>query len=126
MKGKIIAYRPAERMVQMASQVLNTEYFLFKVNAGNNSAPQVIKLKYEHFGFSRFGDDVLTRTPTLQLKVDRDNTCDETYGEFVENSPAINEEQGKGEASEKVTFIGAFQKEKPSNGQMLKCYKLHS
>jgi hypothetical protein len=125
MKGQIIAYRPAERVSQVASHVLNKEYFLFRVKtSGTNSSPRVIKLMYEHFGYSMLGNDLLSKMPTLQLIVHRDSTCDETYGAFVENSPNFNDDRTKEAAGEKVIFIGSFQEMKPSNEQILKCYKL--
>ena len=125
LKGQIIAYRPAERASQVVSHVLNKEHFLFRVNtSGSNSPPVVIKLIYEHIGYSKFGDELLSKTPTLQLIVHRDSTCDETYGAFVENSSTLNDDRAKGDPGEKVIFIGSFQEMKPSTEQILKCYKL--
>ena len=125
MRGQIIAYRPAERVSQVVSHVLNKEHFLFRVNtSGSNSPPVVIKLIYEHIGYSMLGDEVLSKTPTLQLIVHRDSTCDETYGAFVENSSTLNDDRAKGDPGEKVIFIGTFQEMKLSTEQILKCYKL--
>ncbi len=125
MKGQIIAYRPVERVSQLASHVLNKECFLFRVNTSrSNSPPVVIKLMYEHFGYSILGDDLLSKMPTLQLVVHRDSTCDETYGSFVENSPTFNDDRAKGDPEEKVIFIGSFQEMKLSTEQILKCYRL--
>jgi len=125
LKGQIIAYRPADRVLQVASHVLNKEYFLFRVNnSKSNSQTVVMKLVYEHFGYSDLGDDVLSKTPVLQLNVRRDRTCDETYGDFVRNSPALRDEQAKNDPGEKIIFIEPFQKMKLSPEQPLKCYKL--
>ena len=127
MKGQIIAYRPAERVSQVASHVMNRESFLFKVTtAGSDSQPVVTKLVYEHFGYTDLGDDVLNKTPTLQLSAHRDSTCDETYGAFVQNSPTLTEDQARNDSTEKVIFIGPFQTIKLSPEQPLRCYKLQS
>jgi hypothetical protein len=126
-KGQIIGYRPAERVSQVASQVLNKESFLFKVStAESNTQPVVTKVVYEHFGYSDLGEDVLNKTPTLQLSARRDATCDETYGAFVQNSPTLTEEKAKDDSGAKVIFIGSFQTMKLSPEQPLKCYKLQS
>lgn len=125
MRGQIIAYRPADRVLQVVSHVLNKESFVFKVtNSAPNSQVVVMKLVYEHFGYSDLGDDVLSKTPILQLNVRRDASCDETYGAFVQNAPTLREDQAKGDPSEKVVFIGPFQKAKLSAEQPLKCYRL--
>jgi len=127
MKGQIIAYRPGERVLQMASHVLNRESFLFKVSTStSNSQPVVAKLVYEHFGYSDLGGDLLDKAPMLQLSAHRDKTCDETYGDFVQKSPTLKEDQGKTDSAGKVIFIGPFQTMKLSPELPLKCYKLQS
>jgi hypothetical protein len=127
MTGHIIAYRPADRVLQVVSNVLNKESFLFVVsNSESNSQGVVMKLVYEHFGYSDLGDDVLSKTPTLQINVHRDATCDETYGAFVQNAPKLREDQAKNDSSQKVIFIEPSQKMKLSPEQILKCYRLQS
>jgi len=127
MRGQIIAYRPAERLLQMSSHALNEEAFLFRVNSSrSNSQPVVVKLVYEHFGYSDLGDDVLRKTPTLQISVHPDPTCDETYGAFVDSGPALKTDEAKGDASAKIIFIEPFQNMKLSAEQPLECYRLQS
>lgn len=127
MKGQIIAYRPAERVIQVASHVLNKESFLFRVSTSeSNPQPVVTKLIYEHFGYSQLGDLLLNKTPTLQLSVRRDTTCDETYKGFVENSGTLNDDRTKNDPGERVVFLGSFQRMKLSPEQILKCYRLRS
>ena len=123
-KGQIIAYRPTERVSQVVSHALNKEYFLFRPSTSRSNSPEVIKLVYEHFGYSMLADDLLSKMPALQLLVHRDSTCDETYGAFVENSPTFNDDRAKEGPAEKVIFIGSFQEMKLSTEQILKCYKL--
>ena len=125
LSGQVIAYRPADRALQVASHVLNKESFLFRVsNSESNRQAVIMKLVYEHFGYSDLGNDVLSKTPMLKLNVRRDTTCDETYGAFVQNSPTLRDAQAKNELGEKVIFIEPFQKIKLSPEQPLKCYKL--
>jgi hypothetical protein len=127
MKGQIIAYRPAERVWQMASHVLNRESFLFKLSTvESNSQPIIAKLVYEHLGYSDIGSDLLEKAPTLQLSAHRDKTCDETYEAFVQNSPTLKEDQANSDSSDKVVFIASFRTIKLAPEQPLKCYKLRS
>ena len=125
LKGQIIAYRPADRALQVVSHVLNKESFLFKVsNLESNPQVVIIKLVYEHFGYSDLGNDALSKTPMLELNVRRDTTCDETYGAFMQNSPSLRDAQAKNDSGEKVIFIEPFQTVKLPPEQPLKCYKL--
>lgn len=124
-RGQIIAYRPAERVSEVVSHVLNKESFLFRPSdTGSNAQPAITKLVHEHFGYSELGDDLLSKTPILQLNVRRDPTCDETYGAFVQNSGTLSDDQGRNNLSERVIFIGRFKEIKLSAKQMLKCYRL--
>lgn len=124
-KGQIIAYRPADRVLQEVSHVLNKESFLFRVSDSESSShAAIIKLVYEHVGYSDVGDDVLSKTPILRINIRRDTTCDETYGAFVQNSPILTDNQAKDGSSERVVFIGPFQQMKLAPEQPLKCYKL--
>jgi hypothetical protein len=127
MKGQIIAFRPFDRIVQMASFVENRETFLFRVvTPGSNSRPVIVKLVYEHFGYSDLGEDVTSKSPLLRLRVRRDKTCDETYATFVQNSPTIQDDDGKEFSMEKVVFIGLLEKTNIPAQQQLKCYKMQS
>lgn len=126
-KGQIIAYRPAERALQVASHNLNRESFLFKVSTTeSNSQPVVVKVVYEHFGYSDLGTDVLEKAGILEVRVNRDTTCDETYGAFVQNSPTVKEMESKSDSSEKVLFVGAFQTVRLFPEQLVKCYRLRT
>jgi hypothetical protein len=121
--GQIIAYRPAEKISQVVSFVMNEETFLLNVSGSRMSGLTVAKLVYKHFGYSDLGAEVLDRTPTLHLKVRRDHTCDESYGAFVSGSPVF-ESKPKGIVMEKVLFIGRFRDIKLPPEQTLKCYTM--
>lgn len=125
LKGQIIAYRPAERVSQVPSHVLNKESFLFMMaKSKSTSQAAIVKLVYEHYGYSDLGDDVLSKAPVLRLNIRRDTTCDETYGDFVQNSPVLGDGKENNDSDGKVIFIEAFQKMNLSSEQPLKCYKL--
>jgi hypothetical protein len=126
-EGQIIAYRPAERVSQVVSHVLNSESFLFKLRTARpKTQPVVTKVVYEHFGHSDLGDDVLRKTPMLQISARRDTTCDETYHSFLQSSPTLKDAQTGAELGEKIIFISPFQTTKLSPGQLLKCYRLQN
>ncbi len=116
-KGTIVAYRPAERATQVVSHVLNRESFLFRVD-GPKSV--VVKLVYEHFGYTTLDAKTLAATPILEVQGRRDPSCDETFAAFVQNSPTIRNEASPGDAIEPLAFLGT----KPSNSQLLKCYRV--
>ena len=123
-KGQIIAYRPFDRIVQVVSFVENREIFLFRVDAPESSSrPVIVKLVYEHFGYSDLGGDILGKTPLLESKVHRDKSCDETYGAFVQNAPTIKDDVGKDFPIEKLVFIKPFEKIEIPLEQPLKCYR---
>ena len=127
-KGRIIAYRPAERVTQVPSHVLNKESFLFRVSNGKLSSQNpIIKLIYEHEGYSRAIDDALSKSKFFRIKVRRDPTCDESYGQFVRNSPVLTLDK-KGEAGSvsdvNLAFIGSVPKPDLSSERGLKCYRL--
>jgi hypothetical protein len=123
--GEIIAYRPAERISQVVSFVMNEETFLLNVSGSRTSGLTVAKLVYRHFGYSDLGAEVLDRTPTLRLKVRRDHTCDESYGGFVSSAPVISDPSGQVH-NEPVIFIGKFGDVKLPAEQELKCYTMQS
>ncbi len=122
--GQIIAYRPFDRIVQMVSFVENREIFLFRAGPSeSNPRPVIVKLVYEHFGYSDLGNDILNKVPLLEFTVQRDKRCDETYGAFVQNSPTIKDGDGKDFSIEKLVFIEPFEKTRIPLEQPLKCYR---
>jgi hypothetical protein len=123
-EGKIIAYRPADRVLQVPSFVVNKESFLFSVrNPPPKFGSALIKLVYEHFGYSDLGEAVLQEVPVLRLKVRRDASCDEAYRRFVSGAPTIRDQSG-GDLIQGVSFIGKYRGIKISPDQVLKCYVL--
>lgn len=118
-RGTIIAYRPAERATQVVSHVLNRESFLFRIE-GSKPGGVVVKLVYEHFGYTTLDDKTLAATPILEVQGRRDPSCDETFAAYVQNSPTVRNEASPSDAIEPLVFFGA----KPSSSEPLKCYRV--
>ncbi len=116
-RGTIVAYRPAERAMQVASHVLNKEEFLFRVEGPKSLT---VKLVYEHFGYTTLNDEILAASPFFLVQGHRDPSCDETIAAFVENSPLLRNEASKSDSVESIVFVGT----KPSGSQLLKCYRV--
>jgi hypothetical protein len=123
-KGQIIAFRAVDRVVQMASFVENREIFLFRLN-GHDTKGAIVKLVYEHFGYSILTDEVLHKQPVLDVTVRRDKSCDETYGAFVRDAPTIQSVDGEDSGIAKIVFIGTAET-LISPGQKLKCYRTNT
>lgn len=113
-RGQIVAFRPAERIGQVVSGVLNRETFLLRLD-GNGG--DVVKVVYEHDGYSA----ISSASNEMALEVRRDRSCDGTYGRFVSESPLLTNED-KTNTVPPVTMLGAFNGLSPSS--RLKCYHL--
>jgi hypothetical protein len=119
-RGKIIAYRPADRALQVASHVLNKESFLFQVTGEHRS--NVIKLVYEHFGYTNLVDEILSKSPEIQIKARRKADCDETYRSFLQSSPKLKNDSSKNGHFEPLIFVSPPNEIKPADAQLLRCY----
>ena len=125
--GRIIAYRPVDRVSQAASFAPNVEIFLFQLEGSRDSKARVIvKIEYRHFGYSNITQDILERAPRLSLKVKRDRACDESYGHFLEVAPLMREEKSGDLALGGITFLEQFKAIKPSPDAVLRCYSLEA
>jgi hypothetical protein len=116
--GKIVAYRPADRL-QLASFVKNKELFLFSTK---EIKPKTIKLVYSHYGYSDISYEMLLSTMTIQLSARRDFSCDETLSSFKSSAPAILDENGSDASAERVIFVEKLQD--ISGNYQLDCYVL--
>lgn len=123
-KGQIIAFRPAERAFQAASFVLNRESFLVSLAGSKKSNPQILRLVYEHFGYTDLEGRFLAQIPILLLRVHRDAKCDETYKAFVKNSPRLRELGSESPLVDPIAFYGPFKSIEPSQDYFLRCYRL--
>ena len=122
--GQIIAYRPAEMLRQVASSVLNKESFLFAVDGtATEIETRMIKVVYEHFGYSDLGQPVLSNSPLMRLRVRRNPACDESYHSFVVSSPTMPDQSGGG-STEALVFVAKYRDIKISPAQLLRCYAL--
>jgi len=117
-RGRIVAIRPAERLGQVVSGVVNRETFLMRVDGQSGD---IIKVLYEHDGFSEITGDVTERNLALTLGLRRDRSCDGNYDQFTSEAPVITNED-KTNTIPPVTMLGDF-KGLPS-ATKLKCYRL--
>ena len=118
-RGTFLAYRPAERIGQVGSHVLNKESLLFRpVSQARNP----IKLVYEHFGFSKFDQQTLESPSIVSLKAQRDRSCDETVSSFISNSPKLRSEAPDGRPVEPIVFLGEHAALNPN--LRLDCYRI--
>jgi hypothetical protein len=117
-RGHIVAIRPAERLGQVVSGVVNRETFLMRVDG---QPGDIIKVLYEHDGYSEITGDVTEKNLALTLELHRDRSCDGNYEQFTSEAPVITSED-KTDSIPPVTMLGDF-KGLPS-ATKLKCYRL--
>lgn len=127
-RARLIAYRPAERVRQMASHVLNKEEFLFAtLNAGQDQG-RTIKVIYEHFGRSKTPDPTASEGAVYQLHLRRMKACDESVESYVKNSPRITSQPSATESpepkSEGILFLNGADAMSILQHQRLPCYLL--
>ena len=116
-KGRIAAYRPADRM-QVVSSVANKELLLFQSDTASHDW---LKMVYIHQGFSDLKDNVLSGSQEISVSLRRDASCDQTLGAFEKEAPSIPLEDGN-TYTERVVFASSINRPPESYG--LKCYVL--
>jgi hypothetical protein len=116
-KGRIAAYRPADRM-QVVSFVANKELLLFQTDRASHD---LLKIVYVHQGFSDLKGDVLSGAQDIFVSVRRDSSCDQTLGTFEKEAPAVPLE-GSTASTEGVVFASSVSR--PPESYQLKCYVL--
>ena len=119
--GQIIAYRPAEMIIQFASHVLNKQIYLFKVKEPQQ---EIVKLVYEHFGWAKEDVGLLSDLPLFLVSATRDKSCDETFEHFVKTSKGIISAETGADVAPPVAFIGNGDKDAIMANQLLPCYKV--
>jgi hypothetical protein len=117
-RGHIVAFRPAERLGQVVSGVVNRETFLLRVDG---KAGEIVKVVYEHDGYSELSGAAAERNAGLALEVHRDRSCDGNYGQFVSEAPVLTSED-KTDSIPPVTMLEGFNGLPQS--YKLKCYRL--
>ena len=118
-KGRIVAYRPADRM-QVASFVVNKELLLFQT-AGET--PELLKLVYLHQGYSDLKGDILSGAENISISARRDPSCDQALGAFEKEAPSIPLEGSDSMASTKP-IVFARLVSRPPDAYRMKCYRL--
>ncbi len=121
-KGRIVAYRPADRM-QVVSFVANKELLLFQTDAASYA---LLKIVYVHQGFSDLKDDVLSGVQDISISVRRDASCDQVLAAFEKEAPAVTLESGGSSAASTERIVFAASMSRPSASYRMKCYVLKS
>jgi hypothetical protein len=120
LRGKITAYRPADRMLQVASFVENRELFLFQVEGKSET---LVKLVYVHQGYSNIKEDVLSGAKGIAIIAHRNKSCDQTLDLFEKDAPVIPVENDARTVDERVIFTDVRPRSM-SKSYLLKCYVL--
>ncbi len=117
-KGRIVAFRPADRM-QVVSFVANKELLLFQRDVAGH---EVLKIVYVHQGFSDLKGDILSGAQDISISVHRDPSCDQALGAFEKEAPAVPLEGGGTASTERVVFAASVSR--PPESYRMKCYAL--
>lgn len=123
-EGRIIAYRPSERVIQMASFVENREAFLMLVEGrGRKKQAKVVKAQYRHIGYSEVASEVLEKASPLKWNLRRKRSCDQRYRDFVNDAPRLRDESGE-KLMDRIAFVPGYERYKPADDHLLECYVL--
>lgn len=126
--GRIIAYRPVDRVAQVVSYSPNKETFLLATDpSSKTSKPTIIKIVYTHFGYSEIDDDILNKGVLLTMKMSRNKKCDESYAHFVSTSRVmtiVDDKSERQETSKPIIFTDGFNGASLVPDLSLKCYDL--
>jgi hypothetical protein len=121
--GRIVAYRPADRISQVASFSPNEEVFLFEIEDGKTrKRPQIVKIEYRHFGITNISQETLEATSLMILKAKRNASCDQTYDQFVSTAPTLREQGSENGFISGVSFIEKFKDLRIASEEILRCY----
>ena len=118
-KGRIAAYRTADRM-QVISSVANKELLLFQRDTASHD---LLKIVYVHQGFSDLKGEVLSGERDISISVRRDASCDQTLAAFEKEAPAIPI-KGDDTASTTERVVFAPWLSRPTESYRMKCYLL--
>jgi hypothetical protein len=136
-KGRIIAYRTFDRFAQAPSFIPNREIFLLATDAPSHGRKsRILKIDYRHFELSDITPEMLERSPLLKMRVTRDRSCDESYGQLVSNAPIIemldnisdvgklDDPSARRKTIEPIRFTAGFNGRSISLSVNLECYAL--
>src|SRR6185503_14294615 len=124
LKGRIVAYRPADRISQTPSFASNGELFLFAVDSSSSERPTLVKIDYRHVGYTDITAEMLEDAPQLMLTAKRDRSCDQSLAQFVSSTPAIREQGTETVLASGVTFFKGFDQRTLRPDLILPCYIL--
>jgi len=121
--GRIVAYRPIDRIERVTTTTRHEEFFLFEIeDRKQGKHPAIVKIDYEHPGDSEVTEQTLQRALPLTLAVKRSPICDQSYSEFLSSIPTVKDEKSGVEIVRGITFAEKFKKIELSPDLMLKCY----
>ena len=109
----------------MSSFVPNRELFLFEVQAANRKQKQrIVKINYSHFGFTDITNEMLDNSTLLELKVRRDQSCNETYSHFVSTAPEYRDKESGALTFKGIEFVKGSSRIALAPETKLPCYSL--
>ena len=117
-RGRIAAYRPADR-IQVGSFTPNKELFIFQPA---ETSGLLLKLTYEHQGYSDLPENVISGGTAVSVFADRDQSCDQSLGSFESGAHAVPIEGGVPASMEAIIFAAGVPRLPKSYS--LKCYVL--
>jgi hypothetical protein len=121
--GRIVAYRPIDRIERVTTTTRQEEFFLFEIEDRKQGMhPAIVKIDYEHPGDSEVTEQTLQGALPLTMAVKRNPICDQSYSDFLSSIPTVKDENSGVEIMRGITFAGKFKKIELSPDLMLKCY----
>jgi hypothetical protein len=124
-RGRIIAWRQVDRVIQWASFAPNRELFLFQVESTKHSKrPTIFKIDYTHFGYTDITEAMLQQAALLTIRASREKSCDQSYGEFMSTAPVVREETSGSVMLSGISFVEKFKGPEIEPDRILKCYTL--
>jgi len=123
-RGRIVAYRPVDRISQLPSFAPNKEVFLFKVDTNHGTDSRIVKIEYEYFGLTNISEAMLDAAPLLTLKAKRDKSCDQSYDQFLSTAPKLKQQGSDDVVVGGVEFVENFKDLKIPPKRILPCYFL--
>jgi hypothetical protein len=121
--GRIVAFRPIDRIAQADSSARNEEIFLFEIeNQKQGKNPTVVKIDYKHFAHSEISEQMLQGALSLKVKVKRSASCDQSYSELLSSVPKGWDEKSGMEIERGIAFVEMFKNIELAPELILKCY----
>jgi hypothetical protein len=123
--GRIVAFRPIDRIAQAAPFARNKQLYLFEIeDQKKEKNPTIVKIDYGFIGSSEITDRILQEALPLKMSVMRSTGCDQSYSEFLSSVPSLKDEKSGREIERGIAFVKKFRDVELEPDLPLKCYKL--